>query len=175
MFDRIRNKDGIISFMPNVWSRSPAFLAGFMVPSDMEEILTACGGDFSLLDENTAQALSILASRMSQKRKEKNEEAKKARKARSTWFHNLIIDEIVDLMKDSGGFRTCDIQLAAAKRGKGFPVRTRQMYAAHLCREIKENGRITHLTSEGGCITVIYKDGHSGSQLIPSRGMWHVK
>lgn len=164
-----------IVFMPYHWLRTPDFLAKAMSMSDMEQILIKCGGDFSNVEENTAQAVSLFAARLGEKRDEQKKKAQEAYKARSTTFHNRIIDEIVDLMEGSGEFRTCDIQIAAVNRGNGFPVRTRQMYASHIRREVEEDGRITHSFTGGDRITVIYKDGHSGFQKIPYRGIWHVK
>lgn len=161
----------------NYWDRHPytssMSAAQDMTSADFEQLILACDGDLSKIDPITAQAMFLYAQTSAKKRKERAQKAKEARAEKAKAFHEMIIKEIVDLMEGSGGFTTSDIQIAAQKAG--MPVRTRQMYATHICMGFMNEGPIEYCPSGGEWINVIRRDGSTTCQRIPRKYTWRVR
>ena len=146
--------------------RSARETANLMTASDVENLLSACNGNFSQLDPETAQALSIKAGHMAESRKEQEEKRREYRERKRQERHSNIMGEIRMVTAGVPSFTPSQIQLLAAKKGNGFPVRTRQMYAIHLSWARWHDGTVERVYDSGKTVNVIYADGKSGTQTI---------
>lgn len=137
--------------------------ADLMTAADMENLLIECGGDFSQLDSTTAQAIAIKAKELAEKRQEREKKQKEYRAQKQKEKHENIMSEIRSLCSDILNFTPSQIQLLAAKRG--FPVRTRQMYAQHL-KKARKDGEVQKVYDTFTTVYVVYADGKSGTQTV---------
>lgn len=169
--NRSIKNDGIITFVvKDCYGRKLTDsydMARSMTAGDFFDLLAACGGDFSLLQSNTREAMVIKSKELNDSRKERVANQALYRKKRAERQHNELIAEIRELMKGKDSFTALDVQLAAVQRGNGFPVRTRQMYAAHLRRGTAEDVIIKNYIDTSRCINVILRDGRMSHQRIP--------
>lgn len=140
-----------------------------MTAGDIENLLAECGGDLSQLHPLTAQAMSIKAKELAERRKEQEERQKKYREARRKAKHDNIIDEIRAVCGDMPSFTATQVQLAAAKQGNGFPVRTRQMYSRHMAIAVYEDDTMERAYIPSKTVNVIYANGRSGKQDIRAK------
>lgn len=178
----IESRNGKISMYADngYWGRritDPAGLAEVMTATDMAKILDMCGGDFSLLDENTAKAISIKATLILEKQEEYNKKRAEANRRKAEEHHKVIIQEIRELVGDRPAFNTIDIQIAA--RNAGYTVRTRQMYAYHIGREAWW-GDGEHTMESAVCdaeyVEVVLRNGRTSTQRVkPVKGGYRFK
>lgn len=146
-------------------TRSAQETANLMTASDMEKLLIESGGDFSRFDPETAQAIAIKAKELAEKRQEREKKQKEYRAQKRQEKHENIMSEIRSLCSDIPSFTPSQIQLLAAKRGGGFPVRTRQMYSKHLSTARKD-GEVQRVYDSFTTVYVVYADGKSGTQNV---------
>lgn len=163
------DQDGVIYFhSPENYvhqARRASLLASDMSQNVIDQLLLTSHCNFDNLSPVTGQALIIAIEKRYQVRQKAMEKQKQKRKE----FHETIIKEIQDLMKEQTEFRIYEIQLAAYKNH--YPVRTRQMYTAHLVNELeKEEPRVyrrSGTVKTRKSISTLRKDGSTTTQSIP--------
>lgn len=156
------------------WGDSPARIASTMTDNEILEVLS-CVADGYDLSADLLQAISIASGI---KREKREEAAKKFREAyfmRAKAQHNEIVAEICDLMADWPRFTAMDVQRVAATTGR-YLVRTRQMYAVHIRKEVNnEGGRIVFYPGQREYVDCVYGHDHKpGRQVIYCQGGYTI-
>lgn len=143
---------------------NPALIVDSMGTTDLIRLLSACGGDTSKLTESMRQAAAIKAGIVLQKQEKLNKRRREESKARSVVFHKQIMEEIRQL-SDGRSFTATSIQLAAANT-QNLPVRSWQMYHAHLEKALQEGEPVKRDDGKSRVIVYVLKNGKERTRHI---------